>query len=76
MADIYSDLHQNILDRFNQADVEIMSPTYFAFRNGQGSTIPRIYPPTNGNGNGSINQKHRSPVKPYREKTQPLGSRS
>ena len=29
MAVIYSDLHQNIQDKFNEAGVEIMSPTLF-----------------------------------------------
>ncbi len=40
MADIYSELHQNILDKFNQTGVEIMSPSYLAIREGTGSTIP------------------------------------
>ena len=75
MADIYSELHQNILDKFNQASVEIMSPTYFAFRDGHGSTIPQIDTPENGNGNSSPKSKPSSSFKPYREKTQPLGSR-
>ena len=30
LAQIYSDLHQNIQDRFNEAGVEIMSPHYMA----------------------------------------------
>ena len=76
MIDIYSELHQNILDKFNQASVEIMSPTYFAFRDGQDSTIPKVQIPEYGNGNGSGKQKTRNPYNPYREKTQPLGSRS
>jgi small-conductance mechanosensitive channel len=75
MVDIYSDLHQNILDKFNQASVEIMSPTYFAFRDGQESTIPQIDYPKNGNGNGSRKKERKSTFNPYREKTQPLGSR-
>lgn len=74
MADIYSELHQNILDKFNQANVEIMSPTYFAFRDGHESTIPKIGVPENGN--GSRAKKSRTSFNPYREKTQPLGSRS
>jgi len=41
MARIYSDLHQNIQDRFNEAGVEIMSPHYRAERDGSESTIPR-----------------------------------
>lgn len=41
LAQIYSDLHQNIQDRFNEAGVEIMSPHYMAMRDGNGSTIPK-----------------------------------
>ena len=40
LGDIYSDLHQNIQDVFNEAGVEIMSPHYFAGRDGSASTIP------------------------------------
>lgn len=40
MAKIYSDLHQNIQDRFNEAGVEIMSPHYKALRDGNQTTIP------------------------------------
>ena len=40
LAQIYSDLHQNIQDRFNEAGVEIMSPHYMAVRDGNASTIP------------------------------------
>ena len=39
MAAIYSELHQNIQDRFNQEGVEIMSPTYIATRDGNASTV-------------------------------------
>lgn len=73
MNDIYSDLHQNILDKFNHAKVEIMSPTYFAFRDGQDSTIPKVLIPENGNGSGR--KEERQTINHYREKTQPLGSR-
>ncbi len=41
LAQIYSDLHQNIQDRFNEAGVEIMSPHYMAVRNGDETTIPK-----------------------------------
>ena len=41
LAQIYSDLHQNIQDRFNEASVEIMSPHYMAMRDGNESTIPK-----------------------------------
>lgn len=40
LAEIYSDLHQNIQDHFNEAGVEIMSPHYMAVRDGNASTIP------------------------------------
>ena len=40
MGDIMSALHQNIQDAFNEAGVEIMSPHYFAQRDGSASTIP------------------------------------
>lgn len=43
LARIYSDLHQNIQDKFNEAGVEIMSPHYRAERNGDASTIPAQY---------------------------------
>jgi small-conductance mechanosensitive channel len=42
MAVIYSELHQNIQDYFNNADVEIMSPAYTAYREGNTITIPSI----------------------------------
>lgn len=41
MTTIYSALHQNIQDYFDKAGVEIMSPHYTAFRNGNASTIPK-----------------------------------
>ena len=43
LAQITSDLHQNIQDIFNQAGVEIMSPHYFAGRDGSTTTIPEDY---------------------------------
>ena len=39
MGPIYSDLYQNIQDRFNEEGVEIMSPTYIATRDGNASTV-------------------------------------
>jgi small-conductance mechanosensitive channel len=41
MAVTYSNLHQNILDSFNEADVEILSPHYRAMRDGNESTVPK-----------------------------------
>lgn len=44
-AVIYSELHQNIQDKFNEAGVEIMSPHYGALRDGNQVTIPSDYLP-------------------------------
>ena len=74
MADIYSELHQNILDKFNEASVEIMSPTYFAFRDGQSSTIPEVNGNNNGKSNSSRKNGKKTSYSQYREKTQPLGT--
>ena len=40
MASIYSELHQNIQDKFSEAQIEIMSPIYTAWRDGKSATIP------------------------------------
>jgi len=45
MAQIYSDLHQNIQDKFNEAGVEIMSPHYSSVRDGNQMAIPENYLP-------------------------------
>lgn len=45
MAGVYSDLHANIQDVFNEAGVEIMSPAYNAVRDGNQTTIPQDYLP-------------------------------
>lgn len=45
MARIYSDLHQNIQDKFNEAGVEIMSPHYSQLRDGNATSIPQDYLP-------------------------------
>ncbi len=47
MATIYSELHQHIQDKFNEAEIEILSPSYTAMRDGQASTIPQDYLPRN-----------------------------
>jgi small-conductance mechanosensitive channel len=44
-AAIYSLLHANIQDQFNQAGVEIMSPHYKAVRDGNAAAIPPDYLP-------------------------------
>jgi len=43
MLIIYSTLHQNIQDKFNEAGVEINSPHYASLRDGNGTTIPQSY---------------------------------
>jgi small-conductance mechanosensitive channel len=45
MAAIYSGLHQNIQDKFNEAGVEILSPHYRAARDGNMTTSPANYLP-------------------------------
>jgi small-conductance mechanosensitive channel len=45
MAAIYSELHQNIQDQFNEAGVEILSPHYRAARDGNTMAIPPNYLP-------------------------------
>ena len=46
MALIYSDLHQTIQDKCNEAGIEILSPHYAAVRDGHHSTIPSDYLPS------------------------------
>lgn len=43
MAITYSNLHQNIQDKFNEAGIEIMSPRYTSVRDGNRTTIPESY---------------------------------
>ncbi|MFC6997466.1 mechanosensitive ion channel family protein [Rufibacter roseus] len=45
-AKIYSNLHQNIQDKFNEGGVEILSPHYRAVRDGNQVTTPIDYLPT------------------------------
>ncbi|MGK7932716.1 MAG: mechanosensitive ion channel family protein [Microcystaceae cyanobacterium] len=43
MGAIYSQLHQNLQDKCNEADIEILSPHYSAIRDGNLITIPADY---------------------------------
>ena len=43
VLNIYSDLHHNILDKFNEAGVEICSPHYTALRDGNAIALPEEY---------------------------------
>jgi small-conductance mechanosensitive channel len=40
MPAIYSDIHKNIQEAFNEAGIEILSPQYIAARDGNLSTVP------------------------------------
>lgn len=42
MAITFSNLHQHILEKFDAAGVEIMSPHYYAVRDGNASTVPSV----------------------------------
>jgi len=46
MAFSYSELNKSILNEFNKAGVEILSPHYSSFRDGNASTIPSESAPT------------------------------
>ena len=45
MSKIYSQLHSKIQDKFNEAGVEIMSPSYTSVRDGNQTAIPENYLP-------------------------------
>lgn len=47
MQAIYSSMHQNIQDQFNEAGVEIMSPHFAGVRDGNAMAIPEKYLPEN-----------------------------
>jgi small-conductance mechanosensitive channel len=40
---LYSELHQNIQNSFNEAGIEIMSPHYSSLRDGNMTTTPASY---------------------------------
>ncbi len=45
LPQVYSDLHRQIQDKFNEANVEIMSPQYICLRDGNLTSIPINYMP-------------------------------
>lgn len=45
MQTLYSNLHRNMQDKFNDGGVEIMSPHYLQLRDGNDLAIPRSYVP-------------------------------
>ena len=57
MAVIYSDLHRNIQDCFNEAGIEIMSPHYEHQRRGNATTIPANYLSTEEGSDGNLDKK-------------------
>jgi small-conductance mechanosensitive channel len=60
---LYSALHQNIQDKFSEAGVEIMSPTYSALRDGNQVTIPGSYLPVDYEAPGfRISPSNRAPA--------------
>lgn len=46
MVIIYSELHQNMQDRCNEVGIEILSPSFTALRDGNASTMPENYLPS------------------------------
>ncbi|MCA2553297.1 MAG: mechanosensitive ion channel family protein [Microcystis sp. M04BS1] len=46
MVIIYSELHQNIQDKCNEVGIEILSPSYTSLRDGNTTTIPENYLPS------------------------------
>jgi small-conductance mechanosensitive channel len=58
-AAIYSALHANIQDKFNEAGVEIMSPHYKSLRDGNATTIPPNYLPKDYVPPGFVTQQRR-----------------
>lgn len=65
MSVIYSALHANIQDAFNEAGVEIMSPHYVAARDGNRTAIPDDYLPKNYQPAGfALNWPRRAPATP------------
>ncbi len=62
MARIYSELHQNIQDKFNEANVEILSPHYEAQRDGESTRIQTNFQPKTTNktpDKGSLDKKEK-----------------
>jgi small-conductance mechanosensitive channel len=46
MVIIYSELHQNMQDKCNEVGIEILSPSFTALRDGNASTMPENYLPS------------------------------
>jgi len=59
---IYSELHENIQDKCNEADIEILSPAFSALRDGNPSTIPADYLPEDYTPPGFLVRQDTSPA--------------
>ncbi|HVU45340.1 MAG TPA: mechanosensitive ion channel family protein [Terracidiphilus sp.] len=70
MAGTYSELHEKIQDKFNEAGVEIMSSHYANVRDGNKTTVPDQYlpsgytPPSFHLGLDALTQRFKGPLKP------------
>jgi small-conductance mechanosensitive channel len=63
MQKIYSELHENIQDKFNQAGIEINSPHYTSIRDGNRIAIPDEHLPKNYKAPGFNIEQIREPAK-------------
>lgn len=64
IAQTLSTLHANIQDAFNEANVEILSPTYHSLRDGNESTVPADYRPADYRPGGFRVESHRPHTEP------------
>ena len=66
MQYIYSDLHQNIQDKFNEGGIEINSPHYLSLRDGNQAAFPQEF----------LSKNHQAPPFRFREVTSADGAPS
>ncbi|NEO28578.1 MAG: mechanosensitive ion channel [Kamptonema sp. SIO4C4] len=52
MEKVYGELHQNIVDRCNEAGIELINPNYSAVRDGNPVALPGDYLPENYTASG------------------------
>ncbi|WP_036484082.1 mechanosensitive ion channel family protein [Myxosarcina sp. GI1] len=74
MQFIYSELHQNIQDKCNEAGIEIMSPHYTTLRDGNRTTIPENYLPPDYTTPGFQIDSQMSPIDPSSRASDNLNS--
>lgn len=68
MARIYSDMHCHILDCFSEAGVEILSPIYQAYRDGNALAMPEVGQPPYSAASTPVTKKRVSPSQKMRKK--------